>query len=121
MHNGALYTVVDSLRQRVTAELKLADSRWDQRWVEPIPAIGRSPNAWTTAGQEQQGRAAFAAQLQPRGGHDVWSVQSDPRACWARPNIIRAASQDSGRCGLRSLHHSGSPSHGGRVAEVVLI
>ena len=39
MHNGALYTVVDSLRQRVTAGLKLADSRWDQRWVEPIVGV----------------------------------------------------------------------------------
>jgi Predicted hydrolases or acyltransferases (alpha/beta hydrolase superfamily) len=30
--------------QQAAAELKLADSRWDQRWLEAHPAIGRSLN-----------------------------------------------------------------------------
>ena len=60
--------------QRVTAELKLADSRWDQRWLEAHPA-DRAIAERMTARQDQQdsgATAAYAAQLQAREGHDVW-------------------------------------------------
>jgi len=61
--------------QRVAAELKLADSRWDQRWLEAHPADRAIAERLTGAGQDQQDPAtvaAQAAQLQAREGHDVW-------------------------------------------------
>ena len=61
--------------QRVAAELKLADSRWDQRWLEAHPADRAIAERLTAAGQDQQDPAAVAAraaQLQAREGHDVW-------------------------------------------------
>jgi 3-oxoadipate enol-lactonase len=61
--------------QRVAAELKVVDSRWDQRWLEAHPADRAIAGRMTAAGQDQQDPAAVAAyqaQLQAREGHDVW-------------------------------------------------
>jgi pimeloyl-ACP methyl ester carboxylesterase len=61
--------------QRVAAELKLVDSRWDQRWLEAHPVDRAIADGMTAAGQDQQdsaAAAAYAAQLQAREGHDVW-------------------------------------------------
>jgi 3-oxoadipate enol-lactonase len=61
--------------QQAAAELKLVDSRWDQRWLEAHPADRAIAEGMTAAGQAQQGSAAaaaYAAQLQAREGHDVW-------------------------------------------------
>jgi len=57
------------------AELKLADSRCDRRWLEAHPADRAIAERLTGAGQDQQDPAAVAAhaaQLQAREGHDVW-------------------------------------------------
>ena len=58
--------------QRVAAELKLADSRWDQRWLKAHPTDRAIAERLTAAGPDQQDPAAVAAQLQAREGHDVW-------------------------------------------------
>ena len=61
--------------QRVAAELKVVDSRWDQRWLEAHPVDRVLADRLTAAGQDQQdpaAAAAYAAQLQAREGHDVW-------------------------------------------------
>ena len=61
--------------QRVAAELKVVDSRWDQRWLEAHPADRAIAGRMTAAGQDQQdpaATAAYQAQLQAREGHDVW-------------------------------------------------
>ena len=61
--------------QRAAAELKVADSRWDQRWLEAHPADRAIAERLTAAAQDQQdpaAAAAYAAQLQAREGHDVW-------------------------------------------------
>jgi len=60
--------------QRAAAQLKLADSRWDERWLQAHPADRALAEA-LTAGQGQQDPAAAAAgeaQLEARAGHDVW-------------------------------------------------
>jgi 3-oxoadipate enol-lactonase len=62
------------MEQRVPAQMKLADSRWDQAWMEAHPA-DRAVAEGLAAGQAQQGpgtEAALAAQLEARKGHDVW-------------------------------------------------
>ncbi len=62
-------------QQRVAAELKLVDSRWDQRWLETHPADRAIAERLAAAGQDQQDPvavAARAAQLQAREGHDGW-------------------------------------------------
>ena len=61
--------------QRVAAELKVVDSRWDQRWLEAHTADRVLAERLTAAGQGQHdpaAAAAYAAQLQAREGHDVW-------------------------------------------------
>jgi pimeloyl-ACP methyl ester carboxylesterase len=60
--------------QRVAAELKVVDSRWDQRWLEAHPGDRAIAERLTGAGQEQDpaAKAASAAQLHAREGHDVW-------------------------------------------------
>ena len=60
--------------QRPAAELKLADLRWDERWLEDHPA-DRALAGRLAAGQDQPDPAAAAArqaQLEARAGHDVW-------------------------------------------------
>jgi 3-oxoadipate enol-lactonase len=57
------------------AEMKMVDSRWDQRWLAAHPADRAIAEAMTAAGQDPQdsaATAAYAAQLQARDGHDVW-------------------------------------------------
>jgi 3-oxoadipate enol-lactonase len=59
----------------VAAELKVVDSRWDQRWLAAHPADRAIAERMTAAGQDQQDPAAVAAyqaQLKARAGHDVW-------------------------------------------------
>jgi len=61
--------------QRVAAQLKMVDSRWDQRWLDAHPVDRVLADRLTAAGQDQQdpaAAAAYAAQLQAREGHDVW-------------------------------------------------
>jgi pimeloyl-ACP methyl ester carboxylesterase len=61
--------------QRAAAELKLADSRWDQQWLASHPVDRAIAERLTGAGPDQQDPAAVAAhaaQLQAREGHDVW-------------------------------------------------
>jgi len=61
--------------QRAAAELKVVDSRWDQRWLDAHPVDRVLAERLTAAGQDQQdpaAAAAYVAQLQAREGHDVW-------------------------------------------------
>jgi 3-oxoadipate enol-lactonase len=61
--------------QRVAAELKVVDSRWDRQWLETHPGDRAIAERMTAAGQDQRDPAAVAAytaQLQAREGHDVW-------------------------------------------------
>jgi len=56
-------------------QLKLADSRWDERWLETHPADRALVERLASAGQDRQGPAAepgYRAQLEARAGHDVW-------------------------------------------------
>lgn len=51
-------------------QLKLADSRWDERWLEAHPADRALAEGLTAAGQNQRdpaAAAALAAQLEARG------------------------------------------------------
>jgi 3-oxoadipate enol-lactonase len=60
--------------QRPAAQLTLADSRWDERWLEAHP-VDRALAGRLTASQDQQDPAAAdarQAQLEARAGHDVW-------------------------------------------------
>jgi len=59
--------------QRAAAQLTLADSRWDERWLQAHPA-DRALAGRLAANQDQQDPAAAAreAQLAARAGHDVW-------------------------------------------------
>lgn len=60
--------------ERPAAELKLADSRWDERWLEAHPADRALAERLTAARDQQDPAAAPAhkAQLEARAGHDVW-------------------------------------------------
>jgi 3-oxoadipate enol-lactonase len=61
--------------ERAAAQLRLADSRWDERWLETRPADRALAERLTAAGQDQRDPAAAAAhqaQLEARAGHDVW-------------------------------------------------
>ena len=62
-------------QERAAAQLKLADSRWDERWLEAHPADRALAEGLTSAGHDQQdlaATAAYKAQLEARAGHDVW-------------------------------------------------
>jgi 3-oxoadipate enol-lactonase len=61
-------------QERLAAELKLADSRWDGRWLEAHPADRALADHLTAAHGQQDSAAASAykAQLEARAGHDVW-------------------------------------------------
>src|SRR5215471_8172949 len=59
-------------QQRAAAQLKLADSRWDQRWLEAHPADHALAGGLTAAGQNQRDPAAHTAQLEARAGHNAW-------------------------------------------------
>jgi len=61
--------------ERTAAQLKLADSRWDERWLEAHPADRALAEGLTAAGQNRRDPAAtdaLKAQLKARAGHDVW-------------------------------------------------
>ncbi len=58
--------------ERAAAQLKLVDSRWDERWLEAHPADRALAEGLTAAGQNQPDPAAYTAQLKARAGHDVW-------------------------------------------------
>jgi 3-oxoadipate enol-lactonase len=75
---GSSYPLQDlqglPLEERPAAELMLADSRWDERWLKGHPA-DRALAGLLTAARDQQGPAAapaYKAQLGARAGHDVW-------------------------------------------------
>ena len=62
-------------QERAAAQLKLADSRWDERWLEAHPADRALAEALTADGHDQRDPAAttaYRAQLDARAGHDVW-------------------------------------------------
>jgi pimeloyl-ACP methyl ester carboxylesterase len=62
-------------QERAAVQLKLADSRWDERWLQAHPADRALAEGLTAAGQNQPDPAAAAAstaQLEAREGHDVW-------------------------------------------------
>ena len=86
--------------QRVAAELKVVDSRWDQRWLEAHPADRAIAERMTAAGQDQQDPAAVAAyqaQLQAREGHD---------GCQTEHDVVQAPA------GYRLGSERGSPNQG---------
>jgi 3-oxoadipate enol-lactonase len=61
--------------ERAAVQLKLADSRWDERWLEAHPVDRTLAEGLAAAGQSQRdpaAEAAYKAQLEARAGHDVW-------------------------------------------------
>ena len=61
--------------ERAAAQLKLADSRWDEGWLEAHPADRALAEGLTAAGHNQRDQAAaaaYTAQLEARAAHDVW-------------------------------------------------
>jgi len=61
--------------ERAAAQLKLADSRWDEDWLQAHPADRALIDGLSAAGQNQPdpgATAAIQAQLEARAGHDVW-------------------------------------------------
>jgi 3-oxoadipate enol-lactonase len=61
--------------ERAAAQLKLADSRWDEDWLQAHPADRALIDGLSAAGQNQPdpgAAAASQAQLEARAGHDVW-------------------------------------------------
>src|SRR5262249_7116967 len=59
--------------QQVAAELKVVDSRWDQRWLEAHPGDRAIAERLRAAAHDQQDPAAeapIAAQRHARDGHD---------------------------------------------------
>jgi 3-oxoadipate enol-lactonase len=86
--------------QGVAAELKVVDSRWDQRWLEAHPPDRAIAERMTAAGQDQQDPAAVAAyqaQLQAREGHD---------GCQTEHDVVQAPA------GYRLGSERGSPNQG---------
>ena len=62
-------------QERIAAQLKLADRRWDERWLEAHPADRALAEALGAADRSEQDPAVAAArkaQLEARAGHDVW-------------------------------------------------
>jgi 3-oxoadipate enol-lactonase len=62
-------------QERAAAQLKLADSRWDEGWLQAHPADRALADALAAADRDQRDPAAAAAreaQLEARAGHDVW-------------------------------------------------
>jgi 3-oxoadipate enol-lactonase len=61
--------------ERAAVQLKLADSRWDERWLEAHPVDRALAEGLAAAGHSQRdpaAEAAYKAQLEARAGHDVW-------------------------------------------------
>jgi pimeloyl-ACP methyl ester carboxylesterase len=99
--------------QRAAAELTLADSRWDQRWLEAHPADRAIAQRLTAAGQDRQdpaAAAARAAQLEAREGHDVW----DRLGTITCPTLVGYGKYD----GIAPVHNSTSIASRIRGAEL---
>ena len=99
--------------QRAAAELKLADSRWDQGWLEAHPADRAIAQRLTAAGQDRQDpapAAARAAQLEAREGHDVW----DRLGAITCPTLVGYGKYD----GIAPAHNSTSIASRIRGAEL---
>jgi 3-oxoadipate enol-lactonase len=61
--------------QRLAAQLRLGDSRWDEAWLQEHPADREMVEAFSRSAQAEPDRAvlaAIAAQYNARAGHDVW-------------------------------------------------
>jgi 3-oxoadipate enol-lactonase len=61
--------------ERAAVQLKLADSRWDERWLAAHPVDRALAEGLAAAGHNQRdpaAEAAYQAQLEARAGHDVW-------------------------------------------------
>ena len=99
--------------QRAAAELKLADSRWDRRWLEAHPADRAIAQRLTAAGQDRQdpaAAAARAAQLEAREGHDA----SDRLGAITCPALVGYGKYD----GIAPAHNSASIASRIRGAEL---
>ena len=99
--------------QRVAAELKLADSRWDRRWLEAHPADRAIAERLTAGRQDQQDPAAVAAraaQLQARDGHDGW----DRLGAITCPTLVGYGKYD----GIAPVHNSTNIASRIRAAEL---
>jgi len=62
-------------QDRAATQLRLADSRWDEQWLQAHPADRALASALAAADRSQQDPAAAAArtaQLEARAGHNVW-------------------------------------------------
>jgi pimeloyl-ACP methyl ester carboxylesterase len=75
---GSSYPLQDLQRippqERTAAQLTLADSRWDEGWLEAHPADRALAQRLTAAHDQQDPAAAhgYKAQLEARAGYDVW-------------------------------------------------
>ena len=95
-------------QERAAAQLKLADSRWDERWLEAHPADRALAEALAAADRNQRDPAAAAArtaQLEARAGHDVWDRLD---AIHALPWLATATTTGSRRPGTAPRSHRAS-------------
>ena len=77
--------------ERPAAELKLADSRWDEGWLADHPADRALAENLTAAHRQDPAIApAYQAQLEARAGHDVWD-RLDAIAC---PTLVGYGNYD---------------------------
>jgi 3-oxoadipate enol-lactonase len=80
-------------QERAAAQVKLADSRWDQHWLEAHPADRALAEGLAAVGHNQQdptAAAAYKAQLEARAGHDV-SDRLDAITC---PTLVGYGNYD---------------------------
>jgi 3-oxoadipate enol-lactonase len=79
--------------ERAATRLKLADRRWDDRWLETHPldrALADVLIARTNQRGPSEADAAHEAQLRARAGHDVW----DRLAAIACPTLVACGRHD---------------------------
>lgn len=76
---GSSYSIQKLLElppeERAATELKLLDTRWDERWLEAHPADRALVDRVTAAGQGRQDpgfATGYRAQLEVRAGHNAW-------------------------------------------------
>jgi pimeloyl-ACP methyl ester carboxylesterase len=58
--------------EQTAASLKVADSRWDERWLDDHPADRALAERMTSSQVDPGSAAAHASQVEARAGHDVW-------------------------------------------------
>jgi pimeloyl-ACP methyl ester carboxylesterase len=58
--------------EQTAARLKIADSRWDERWLDDHPADRALAGRLASSQANPGSAAAQRAQLEARAGHDVW-------------------------------------------------